>query len=126
MTPKYNVLVAVSELIIRRILDNRNHLIQNVFFVVNILETIQIIKDYNIDIAILDLDIPDAEAFKILRHLEIHSKFDTEIVILNHQNESYYLQNKKIKIIHKPLNIFELKNLIITTTHILEARNNTN
>ena len=126
MTPKYNVLVAVSELIIRRILDNRNHLIQNVFFVVNILETIQIIKDYNIDIAILDLDIPDAEAFKILRHLEIHSKIDTEIVILNHQNESYYLQNKKIKIIHKPLNIFEVKNLIITTTHILEARNNTN
>jgi DNA-binding response OmpR family regulator len=94
--------------------------------VVNILETIQIIKDYNIDIAILDLDIPDAEAFKILRHPEIHSKIDTEIVILPPQNESYYFQNKKIKIIHKPLNIFEVKNLIITTTHILEARNNTN
>lgn len=118
----YNILIAENDYIINRILSNRNHLVDKIFFVQNLLDTIHIIKNNRIHVAILDLDMPCAQAYEILRCLEINTKTVTEIILFNSQCNNHFLKQKKYKILHKPLNVYEVKNLIIDTCQLLEDR----
>jgi DNA-binding response OmpR family regulator len=117
-----NVLIAEDDYFVKKILEDESHLLQNIFFVKDIAEAIKIIREFTIDIAILDLDIPHAEAYEILSYIEMYSKVKTEIVVFSNKSNAYFLKNRNVRIYNKPLNVLEVKNLINTICELINEK----
>lgn len=123
MNKIYNILIAENDNIINSLLDSHNHPAQNIFFVNNIIDTLNILHNHQIDAAILDVDLPHAEAYEILRFIETNQKITTEIIIFSHVDDNYFLNKKYVNIYNKPLNVQEVKHMIDNICIMLDGKN---